>query len=86
MSPTVPPPDRDSAGYPEVVPLENSICVVTCGSSRCQAAREYFVDQTAQDGFSVDPFAVEVDNGETATVMFAAGDALGDALCGRAVL
>jgi hypothetical protein len=28
----------------------------------------------------VDPSAVEVGNGETATVVFAAGDALGDAL------
>jgi hypothetical protein len=35
-----------------------------------------FVDQAAQDGFSVDPFAVEVGNGEVFTV----GDALGDAL------
>ncbi len=35
-----------------------------------------FVDQAAQDGFSVDPFAVEVGNGEVATV----GDALVDSL------
>jgi hypothetical protein len=28
----------------------------------------------------VDPFAVEVGNGDVVTVMFAAGDALGDAL------
>jgi hypothetical protein len=35
-----------------------------------------FVDQAAQEGFSVDPFAVEVGNGEVATV----GDALGDSL------
>jgi hypothetical protein len=39
-----------------------------------------FVDQAAQDGFSVDPSAVEVSNGEVATVVFAIGDALGDAL------
>ena len=39
-----------------------------------------FVDQAAQDGFSVDPSAVEVGNGEVATVVFAIGDALGDAL------
>jgi hypothetical protein len=25
-----------------------------------------FVDQAAEDGFAVDPFAVEVDNGEVA--------------------
>jgi hypothetical protein len=37
-----------------------------------------FVDQAAQDGFSVDPFAVEVGNGEAATVVFGVGDALGD--------
>ena len=54
---------------------------MTCGSSGYQAAR-IFVDQAARDGFSEDPFAVEVGNGEVFTV----GDALGDALCGRAVL
>ena len=37
-----------------------------------------FVDQAAQDGFSVDPFVVEVGNGEVATVVFTAGDALGE--------
>jgi hypothetical protein len=47
-----------------------------------------FVDQAAQDGFSVDPSAVEVSNGEVATVVFAIGDALGDALVrpGRVVV
>jgi hypothetical protein len=39
-----------------------------------------FVDQAAQDGFSEDPSAVEVGKGEVATVVFAVGDALGDAL------
>ena len=34
----------------------------------------------ADRGFSVDPSAVEVGNGEVATVVFAVGDALGDAL------
>ena len=36
----------------------------------------------------MDPFAVEVSNGETAAVVFAAGDALGDALVrpGRVVV
>jgi hypothetical protein len=53
---------------------------VTCESSRCQAAREYSLDQAAQDGFSVDPFVVGVGNGEVATVVFAVGDELGDAL------
>jgi hypothetical protein len=48
---------------------------VTCGSSGYQAARA-FVDQAAQDGFSEDPFVVEVSSGEVFTV----GDALGDAL------
>ena len=38
------------------------------------------VDQAAEDGFAVDPFAVEVGNGEVAIVVFAVGDALGDAL------
>ena len=47
-----------------------------------------FVDQAAQYGFSVDPFAVEAGNGEVATVVFAVGDALGDALVrpGRVVV
>jgi hypothetical protein len=35
-----------------------------------------FVDQAAQDGFSVDPFAVEVGNCEEDAVVFAIGDAL----------
>ena len=70
------------------VPLENRIRVVTCGSSGYQAARAVFVDQAAQDGFSEDPFAVEVGNGEVAAVVFAVGDALGDALVrpGRVVV
>jgi pyridoxine 4-dehydrogenase len=48
---------------------------VACGSSGCQAAR-VFVDQAVQDGFSVEPFAVEVGNGDVATFVFAIGDAL----------
>jgi hypothetical protein len=69
------------------VPLENRIRSVICGSSGCQAAR-VLVDQAAQDGFSVDPFAVEVGDGEGATVVFAIGNALGDALVrpGRVVV
>jgi hypothetical protein len=39
-----------------------------------------FVDQAAQDGFSEDPSAVKVGNSGVATVLFAVGDALGDAL------
>jgi hypothetical protein len=39
-----------------------------------------FVDKAAQDGFSEDPSAVEVGNYEVATVVFTAGDSLGD-LC-----
>jgi len=38
-----------------------------------------FVDQAAQDGFRWIR-SVEVGNGEVATVVFAVGDALGDAL------
>ena len=34
----------------------------------------------------MDPFAVEVGNAEVVTVVLAIGDALGDALVGRAVL
>jgi len=39
-----------------------------------------FVDKAAQDGFSEDPSAVEVGNGEVTAVVSAVGDALGDAL------
>ena len=39
-----------------------------------------FVDQAAQDGFSADPFAVEVGSGDAAWAAFVVGDALGDAL------
>jgi hypothetical protein len=38
------------------------------------------VDQAAQDGFSEDPFAVEVGNSQVAIVVPTIGDALGDAL------
>ena len=44
-----------------------------------------FVDQAAQDGFSEDPSAVEVGNGEAAIVVFAVGGALGDALWGSEI-
>jgi len=69
---------------------------MTCGSSGydlrffgVSGGACVFVDQAAQDGFSVDPFAVEVGNdGEVATVVFTVGDALGDALVrpGRVVV
>jgi hypothetical protein len=56
---------------------------VTCGSSGydlrffgVSGGACVFVDQAAQDGFSVDPFAVEVGNDEVATVVFTVGDAL----------
>ena len=62
----------------EHVPLENRIRLVTCGSSWSGGAR-IFVDQAAQDGFSADPFAVEVGYGEV-VIVSAVGDALGDAL------
>jgi hypothetical protein len=39
-----------------------------------------FVDKAAQDGFSEDPSAVEVGNGEVAAVVSAVGDSLGDPL------
>jgi hypothetical protein len=47
-----------------------------------------FVDQAAQDGFSKDPFTVEVGNGEMTAIMLAVGNALGDALVrpGRVVV
>ena len=39
-----------------------------------------FVDQTAQDAFSLDPSGLKVGNGEKGAVVFAVGRALGDAL------
>ena len=77
------------------VPLENRIRQETGGSSGydlrffgVSGGACVFVDQAAQDGFSVDPFAVEVGNDEVATVVFTVGDALGDALMrpGRVVV
>jgi hypothetical protein len=58
---------------------------VTCGSPRCQAAREYSLIRPPRTGF-VDPLAIEV--GKAAAVVFAVGDALGDALVrpGRVVV
>jgi len=47
---------------------------VTWESSGCQGGARVFGDQAAQDGFPEDPFAVEVGDGEVATVVFAAGD------------
>src|SRR5258708_30522779 len=37
-----------------------------------------FVDQAAEDGFAVDPLAVDAGNGAAATVVFTVGDALGE--------
>ena len=61
---------------------------MTCGSSRCQAVREYSLIRPPRTVFRWDPFAVEVGNGEVVTVVFAVGDALGDALVrpGRVVV
>ena len=63
----------------EGVPFENRIRLVTCELVRSGGTR-VLVDQAAQDGSSADPFAVEVGNGDTVTVVFTVGDALGDAL------
>jgi hypothetical protein len=63
-----------------LVPLENRIRLVTCKSLGVSGSARVSVDQAAQDGFSVDPFAVEVGNGEAATVVFGVRDALGDTL------
>ena len=61
---------------------------MTCESSGVSGGARVFVDQAAQDGFSVDPLPVEVGNGEAAIVVFAVRDALGDALVrpGRVVM
>jgi hypothetical protein len=66
------------------------VCRSTIGSARdlrfsgLSGGARVFVDQAAQDGFSEDPSAGEVGMGEVATVVFAFGDALGDALVARA--
>jgi len=41
---------------------------------RVSGGPRIFVDQAAEDGFSVDPFAVEAGSGDVATVVFASGD------------
>jgi hypothetical protein len=66
------------AGYP--VLLENRIRVGDLRFFGIPGGARIFVDQATQDGFSEDPSAVEVGNGEVATVVLAVGDALGDAL------
>jgi hypothetical protein len=53
---------------------------VTCGSSECQAAREYSLIRPPKDWFSVDRAASEVGIGEAAAAVVAVRDALGDAL------
>ena len=52
----------------------------TCGSSGRSGGVRVFVDRAAQDGFSEDPFAVEVGHGDAGSAGFVIGDALGDAL------
>jgi len=52
--------------------------LVICGSPGCQAARAYSLIRAPRKGFSVDQFAVEVDNSDAVTVVFAIGDALRD--------
>ena len=52
---------------------------MTCEPSGCQVARVYSLIRPLRTGFAVDRFAVEVGNGGVVTVVFAVGDALGDA-------
>ena len=66
------------AGYP--VLLENRIRVGDLRFFGIPGGARIFVDQATQDGFSEDPSAVEVGNGEVATVVLTVGDALSDAL------
>jgi hypothetical protein len=67
-------------------PLENRNAVVDLRFVGTSGGVRVFVDQAAQDGFSEDPFAVEVGHGDAGSVEFVIGDALGDALVRRAVL
>ena len=52
---------------------------MTCGSSGCQAAREYSLIRPPRTAFR-DPLVVEVGIGEEVAIVIAAGDVLGDAL------
>ena len=55
---------------------------MTCVSSGGVSGARLFANQATEDGFAVDPFAVEVGTDGTdgmATVVFAVGDALGGA-------
>jgi hypothetical protein len=45
-----------------------------------------FVDQAAQDGSSVDPCGIDFGHGGAWGVTICAGDVLGDAWCGLAML
>jgi hypothetical protein len=62
------------------VPLENRNLDVDLRFVGASGGVRVFVDQAAQDGFSEDPFAVEVGHGDAGSVEFVIGDALGDAL------
>jgi hypothetical protein len=62
------------------VPLENRNSGVDLRFVGASGGVRVFVDQAAQDGFSEDPFAVEVGHGDAGSVEFVIGDALGDAL------
>jgi hypothetical protein len=44
------------------------------------AVHVYSLIRPPRTAFSVDPFAIEISDGDVATVVFAVGDALGDAL------
>jgi len=53
---------------------------------RASGGVRVFVDQAVEDGFSADLMCVGGCSGRGDSVGFAGGDALGDAMVGRAVL
>ena len=62
------------------MPLENTIRSGDLGFLGGSGGVRVFVDQTAQDGSSVDPRGVEVGQGEVGGVRIPVGDMLGGAL------
>ena len=68
------------------VPLGNRIRLVTSGFFGVSGGPRVFLDQAAQGGFSADPFAVEVGDGDAGSVGSPSGTRWAMPWCGLAVL
>src|SRR5208282_2105711 len=63
-----------------LVPLENRIRLLACGSVAASGGSAVLVDQPVQYGFSVDSLGIEVHGGDAGTFAVPAGNLLADAL------